>query len=239
MNPPIKIRSLAPAVTPSRFPRALACFGAALFLMIASVLWQPGKPAQALGRLTINTGEGEAFTLPEARVGTAYEFQFQTDGGLPPLKWSVVAGAIPPGLRLEENGKLRGSPDEAKAESYAFVVEVADSAKTPQKVSLPCLLMVNAAPLRIVTPAPKLRVVTKDNGNPQNAQAVDNERSGNPADTQMAYVSASAVMTSLPAALPAPDSQPAKKNPPQNPKPRGLEDPEDKKPKDTTAPGDR
>ena len=199
MNPPIKTRSLALAVTRSRFPRALACFGAALFFMIASVLWQPGKPAQALGRLTINTGEGEAFTLPEARVGTAYEFQFQPDGGLPPLKWSVVAGAIPPGLRLEENGKLRGSPDEAKAEAYAFVVEVADSAKTPQKASLPCLLMVNAAPLRIVTPAPKLRIVTKDSENPPSAQAINNHQSGIVVGAQIADVSNPAVVGAGPA----------------------------------------
>jgi Putative Ig domain len=181
------IRSLTAIAGRSHYWRTLAYLGGALFLI--SALWQPGKPAHAYAGLTINAADVEAFTLPEAMVGSAYEFQFQAEGGLAPLKWSVVAGAMPHGLRLEEDGKLRGAPGEAKAEAYAFVVEVTDSAKTPQRFSLQCLLLVNAATLRIVTSAPKLRIVTKDNGNPPNAQAVNRNQPGNPADTQIAEVS--------------------------------------------------
>src|SRR5262245_29189383 len=102
MNHPIMIRSMTSTVIRSRFPRLWACLVVALFLTIAGALWRPVKPVQAFGRLTINAVEGETFALPEAKVGSAYEFQFQTEGGLAPLKWSVVAGAIPTGLRLEE-----------------------------------------------------------------------------------------------------------------------------------------
>jgi Putative Ig domain len=203
MNHLIKLLSLTSTVSRSRFSRALAFLGAALFLMMATVLFQPGKRVQAYGRLTINAAEGETFTLPEAKAGSSYEFQFQTEGGLAPLKWSVVAGATPPGLRLEENGKLRGAPSEAKAEAYAFVVEVTDSAKTPQRFSLPCKLLVNAAPLRIVTPATTLRIVSHDNRNPPSAQAVSNNPPGNPADTQIADVSGAGVEPRAAATPPA------------------------------------
>lgn len=104
----------------------------------------------------------DTFTLPDAKVGTTYEYQFQSEGGLAPLTWKVAEGQLPLGLRLEGNGTLHGVPSQAKAEAFVFVIEVADSARTPQRFSLPCLIMVQAAPLRIVTGAPKLRIVTNN-----------------------------------------------------------------------------
>jgi hypothetical protein len=144
------------------FPRTVSRLLGILLLSIVW-LWQPGQQVQAHSRLIINASAEEALTMPEAKVGSAYEYQFQTEGGLAPLKWSIVAGILPPGLKLEEDGKLSGIPTQAKAQAYAFVVEVADSARVPQRFSLPCLLLVNAAPLRIVTGAPKLRIVTSGN----------------------------------------------------------------------------
>jgi hypothetical protein len=147
----------------SCFPRLIISLGSVLFLSAISLWWQPGERAHASARLTFAAPpgfEGEAFTLPEAKVAAVYEFQFQTEGGLAPLKWSLAGGALPPGLRLEENGALRGVPAQAKAEAYTFTVEVADSARTPQRFALPCLLAVEAAPLRIVTRGAPLRIVT-------------------------------------------------------------------------------
>ncbi|MGH9836942.1 MAG: putative Ig domain-containing protein, partial [Blastocatellia bacterium] len=142
--------------------------------------------------------------MPEAKVGAEYEYHFQTEGGLAPLKWSVVAGVTPPGIRLEENGQLRGAPTLAKAEAYTFVVEVADSAKTPQRFSLPCSMMVQAAPLRIVTGAPKLRILTKSSDSSPNAHAVDNNQPSGQAGSRIADVSNSAVTEARPAASLAP-----------------------------------
>lgn len=166
--------ALSVSIIRARFSRAVFILVSALLLMAACWLWRPGERVQAYGRLTINAPADEPFVLPEAKVGVEYEHQFQTEGGLAPLKWSAVAGTIPPGIRLEENGKLRGVPTLAKAEAYAFVMEVADSAKTPQRFSLPCAMMVQAAPLRIVAGAPKLRIVTSR----------DNESSGTAPETE-------------------------------------------------------
>ena len=190
-----------------RFARTLTVTLALFIGLLIAACWPARDSVQAYGRLVIASPmtlapQGEAFPLPEAKVGSPYEYQFQTEGGLAPLKWSVIASALPPGLRLEENGKLTGAPTQAKADAYAFVVEVADSARTPQRFSLSCLLLVQAAPLRIVAGAPKLRIVTNDAVS-QPSAASRNNQSGNEADTQIADVSAGA-FTAAPVAVSAP-----------------------------------
>jgi hypothetical protein len=66
MNYPIKIRSLAPIVIRSPFPRAWACLVVALFLMMPGVLWSPGESVQAYGRLTTTTypSQGQSPSTP-------------------------------------------------------------------------------------------------------------------------------------------------------------------------------
>ena len=110
----------------------------------------------------------EAFALPEAKAGTEYEYQFQSEGGLAPLKWRTVQGTLPHRLRLETSGKLHGIPSQARREAYAFLIEVSDSSNTPQRFTQTFLLIVRAAPLRIVINQPGLRIVP-----PQVAQSTD------------------------------------------------------------------
>jgi hypothetical protein len=148
-----------------RYSRVGAYLSLALTLFATCLLWQPGSQAHAYGRLAIHAPDGDTFPLPEAKAGSPYEFQFQTEGGLAPLKWSV--SNLPPGLRLEENGKLHGVPAQAQAEAFAFTVTVTDSSRPPQQFTLPCLLLVKAAPLRIVTrAAAPLRIVTGNGAAP-------------------------------------------------------------------------
>lgn len=173
-----------------RYARTVTWLSLSLTLLMIGLFWQPGEQVQAYGRLAIQAPEGETFTLPEAKAGSAYEFQFQTEGGLAPLKWSV--NNLPLGLRLEENGKLHGVPAQAQADAFAFTVTVTDSSRPPQQFGLPCLLVVKAAPLRIVTrAAAPLRIVT-GNGAPPVVP-------GNPpaADTLMADVAATPAAANL------------------------------------------
>jgi len=113
----------------------------------------------------------EAPSLPEARVGENYQYQFQTEGGLAPLMWSVLRGSLPPGMTLEPSGRLRGAPLQAQREPYRFVIEVSDSAQTPQRFSQEFQLVVNAAPLRIVVNQPQLRIVIPTTLQPANTPA--------------------------------------------------------------------
>lgn len=105
----------------------------------------------------------KAFDLPDAKVGVTYEYLFQNEGGLAPFTWRVAQGELPPGLKLEPNGQLHGVPSQAHRDGFSFQIEVTDSSRTPQKATMPILLMVQAAPLKIVT-STKLKIITTPTG---------------------------------------------------------------------------
>jgi hypothetical protein len=90
--------------------------------------------------------------LPEGKQNVEYEFRFESEGGAAPISWRLAGGELPPGLTLDPSGRLHGLPATARREAYQFVVEAADSAATPQRVTQPFLLLIQAAPLRIKNP---------------------------------------------------------------------------------------
>lgn len=59
-------------------------------------------------------------------------------GGVPPYKWSIATGALPPGLALSTGGSTTGNP--TTAGSFSFVVRVDDSgggaAGVPRTISV-------------------------------------------------------------------------------------------------------
>lgn len=61
----------------------------------------------------------------EGVVGRFYNTTLTATGGTPPYRWSLVGGALPPGLNLETNGTIDGVP--SIASSYSFAVQVFDS----------------------------------------------------------------------------------------------------------------
>jgi hypothetical protein len=48
--------------------------------------------------------------LPEAQACAAYDVGLLAVGGVGPLRWSVAAGRLPAGLRLDAGGRLHGVP---------------------------------------------------------------------------------------------------------------------------------
>ncbi|WP_434384208.1 putative Ig domain-containing protein [Melittangium boletus] len=64
-------------------------------------------------------------TVAAATQGTTYRLAFEADGGKPPLRWELAAGAPPPGLTLDADGQLRGTP--TVSGTYAFTVRVRDA----------------------------------------------------------------------------------------------------------------
>jgi WD40 repeat protein len=93
----------------------------------------PGKGSQPFS-VTIDApaplliAPGQA---PPAGVhGTPYEwigFTFTATGGYLPLSWKVTAGTLPPGLTLNPDGTLTGTPMAASSTPFAFTVTVTDS----------------------------------------------------------------------------------------------------------------
>ena len=55
-----------------------------------------------------------------------YSQQFSAIGGTPPYSWSVISGALPPGLSLSSSGTISGTP--GTTGSYTFTVQVTDAA---------------------------------------------------------------------------------------------------------------
>jgi hypothetical protein len=79
--------------------------------------WQVDPPAP-LHITQANVGPGT--------VGQPYDGGFFYGGGVPPWSWSVVAGALPPGLRMNsQTSEISGTP--TTAGTYTFTAQLADS----------------------------------------------------------------------------------------------------------------
>ena len=64
-------------------------------------------------------------TLPPGNVGAPYEAMLEAKGGATPLVWSVASGQMPPGLSLETDGRIAGTP--TSKVSVAITLAVTDS----------------------------------------------------------------------------------------------------------------
>jgi hypothetical protein len=71
-------------------------------------------------------------SVPNARASFDYSVQLACAGGVPPLRWQLVEGSLPPGMELTEEGLLHGLPFEGipidHTKEQAFTVEVRDEA---------------------------------------------------------------------------------------------------------------
>ncbi len=78
--------------------------------------------------LTITT-----VSLPNGIVGTPYSSTLAASGGTTPYSWTIVAGALPAGLSLNQGGTISGTPTTAGASN--FTVQVTDSSSPVQQAS--------------------------------------------------------------------------------------------------------
>ena len=85
----------------------------------------------------------ETASLPGTYPQAAYSVRLQERGGVPPFHWKVERGALPPGLKLEDDGTLHGSPE--RAGEFRFAISVTDSGKPQQAVQRDYVLNVVAA----------------------------------------------------------------------------------------------
>jgi hypothetical protein len=85
-------------------------------------------------------------TLPKAYVRQPYQARLEADGGITPLKWQVSDGSLPPGIILQTDGVLSGSPTETG--EFRFTATVTDSGK-PAYQRQQQLSLVVVAPLML------------------------------------------------------------------------------------------
>jgi hypothetical protein len=73
----------------------------------------------------------ETVSLPVTHPKDAYQVQLLAHGGAAPYQWKVETGDLPPGLKLEDEGMLHGSP--TRAGKFHFTISVRDGSR-PQQV---------------------------------------------------------------------------------------------------------
>jgi hypothetical protein len=87
--------------------------------------------------------------LPDTAAGKNYDYILASNGGAPPIQWSVTAGAVPLDLTLDlTTGRISGTVNPAAAGSTAtFTVQATDSAMTPQTATQTLSIVVRAGVL--------------------------------------------------------------------------------------------
>jgi hypothetical protein len=68
--------------------------------------------------------------LPPATPQHAYRYQLTAKGGIPPMRWELLQGELPPGLRFSDDGVISGTP--VSTGEWRFMVGVADTSRPPQ-----------------------------------------------------------------------------------------------------------
>lgn len=81
--------------------------------------------------------------LPDTYPGANYEVRFHARGGVPRLHWKLEKGALPQGIRLEEDGLLHGRPE--RTGEFNFTASVTDSNNPPEAVQKGFVLRVRTA----------------------------------------------------------------------------------------------
>ncbi len=89
--------------------------------------------------LIIQNDSELADTYPHAH----YEVRFHARGGVPVLHWRLEKGALPPGMKLEDNGLLHGEPE--RTGEFQFTLAVNDGGSPQQAVQKGFVLRVRSA----------------------------------------------------------------------------------------------
>ena len=88
--------------------------------------------------------------LPPMTMGTPYSQQMTASGGTAPYSFTIIAGALPPGISLSTAGTLSGTP--TASGTFSFMMRGTDSAGCTG--DLIYTLIVNAAACATLTVAP-------------------------------------------------------------------------------------
>jgi streptogramin lyase len=76
--------------------------------------------------------------LYNGMVGRAYNQQIEITGGTPVLTWSIVSGDLPPGLTLNQDGTITGTP--TARGKYQFTVQVIDGKAQSETAQLQIII---------------------------------------------------------------------------------------------------
>jgi hypothetical protein len=109
------------------------------FVILLSAATGFAQPRQAESPLVIENDS----PLPDTYPRAYYEVVFRAHGGVPTLHWRVEKGALPPGMKLDEYGRLRGMPEHSG--EFQFTIAVRDGSSPQQAVRKEFVLRVVSA----------------------------------------------------------------------------------------------
>jgi hypothetical protein len=96
-------------------------------------------PAAAPARLAAGAPGGLSVattTLPDLVAGQPYSAQLAASGGTSPYSWTVIGGALPPGLAMSAAGAISGTAGPGLSGGSDFTVQVTDSsASSPRRAT--------------------------------------------------------------------------------------------------------
>jgi len=123
----IEVRYLPDGFTQAQFEAAAQSIVDAAAVKLAGCMatqynQQHATPAK---KCTITT----AALLPQGDIGVPYSASLSQTGATLPVTWSLLSGALPPGLALSSGGVISGTPT-GSAASYGFVVRLSNTAGT-------------------------------------------------------------------------------------------------------------
>ena len=81
--------------------------------------------------------------LPETYPQARYEVRLAARGGTTPLRWHLEKGTLPPGIKLEGDGFLHGSPESSG--EFQFTISVKDNSRPEQGVEKHFILRIQSA----------------------------------------------------------------------------------------------
>jgi len=105
-------------------------------------------PDYVIGGLHITTD-----SLSDGEIQSQYSTTLSAAGGTTPYTWSIISGNLPPGLTLNSNGVISGTP--TKAGTFTFTIKVTDSSNPVKTATKEFSITVNeqTQPLTITTEA--------------------------------------------------------------------------------------
>jgi hypothetical protein len=130
-----------------RIAGVLAVVASALAVVPTGWPKTPGPPTSAEPAPAAYQDQGLVIEndseLPEGYPHGHYELRLHARGASAGLHWKVEKGALPPGMRLEQDGLLRGEP--AAAGEFQFTVSVAEAGRPETAVQKGFVLKIISA----------------------------------------------------------------------------------------------
>ncbi len=91
--------------------------------------------------LQVTLGGDGSMHLPTGHQDLSYRTTIAVEGGLPSYRFALAAGSLPPGLSLNADGSVTGSP--TALGEWGFSVQVTDSANPKQTISFNCWIWID------------------------------------------------------------------------------------------------